>query len=99
MDPLRLFKKNVWYLLGASRGGPMRAKIMHCLMDRPLNKNQLAKKAGVDYKTILHHVDVLKKNNWITSSMDKYGELFFPAFTDEEKKAFEEIWSKIGKKL
>ncbi|MBI4053120.1 MAG: winged helix-turn-helix transcriptional regulator [Candidatus Diapherotrites archaeon] len=93
----RLFRRNVWYLLGATRGGPMRAKIMHSLMGRPLNPNQLSERLGVDYKTARHHLDVLKKHNWVTSSMDKYGELFFPAFTDEQCEVFAEIWTQLGK--
>ena len=99
MDNLRAFKKNVWYLIGASRGGPMRVKIVKELMTRPLNSNQLSERLKVDYKTIRHRLEVMQKNNWITSGKEKYGSLYFTAFTEEEKQVFEEIWNKIGKKL
>lgn len=95
----RIFEKNVWFLLGGTRGGAMRARIMHELMVRPQNANQLAEKIGVDYKTVRHHLDVLLKNNWITPSQNKYGEQFFVAFTPEQQTVFERIWSQIGKKL
>jgi DNA-binding transcriptional ArsR family regulator len=99
MSRLRIFRKSVWYLIGATRGGVMRARIMHALLERPLNANKLAEALGIDYKTARHHIDVLKKNNWITGSTDKYGGLFFPTFTDEEIKVFEEIWREIGQKF
>ncbi len=99
MYDARAFSKNVWYLLSATRGGAMRARIMGLLCERPFNPNQMAEKLGVDYKTVRHHLDVLKKNQWVTGSMDKYGELFFCAFTDEQKAVFESVLEKIGKNL
>ena len=99
MHDLKAFRKNVWYLVGATRGGPMRIRIIYELMDRPLNANQLTKKLGVDYKTVRHHLEVLKKNNWITMGEENYGSLFFPAFTEEQKQVFEEVFLKIGKKF
>ncbi|MFH1256632.1 MAG: winged helix-turn-helix domain-containing protein [Candidatus Diapherotrites archaeon] len=93
------FHRNVWYLIGATRGGPLRASIMGELMERPLNPNQLAERLGVDYKTITHHLSVLKKHNWVTSGSEKYAELFYPAFTDEQNAIFREILAKIGKSI
>lgn len=77
----------------------MRAKIISLLIQKPLNPNQLAQMLGVDYKTIRHHLDVMLKNNWVTRNEDKYGELFFTAFADDQKQVFNEIMGKIGKKL
>ena len=77
----------------------MRAMILRELLSKPMNANQLSGKFGVDYKTVVHHIEVLLKMNWITRSMEKYGELFFPAFTEEEKEVFWRISAKVGKKL
>ncbi len=99
MLPLKAFEKNAWYLIGATRGGPMRAIIMRELMERPLNPNQLAKLLGVDYKTITHHLEALLRNNWVTRNSKKYAELYFPAFTVEETRVFMEIVREIGEKL
>ena len=98
MDELSKFRKNAWFLIGATRGGPMRARIMGMLIERPLNTNQLAGRLSVDYKTAVHHLEVLKKNAWVTSGKENYGELFFPTFTDGQKQAFLEILGKTGKK-
>ena len=96
---MRFFERNVWFLLGATKGGPMRARIMHELIARPQNPNQLSQKLGVDYKTIRHHLGVLRKNNWVTGSDNKYGEMHFHAFTEEQRAVFGKVWGQIGKKL
>lgn len=92
------FGKNVWYLLGATKGGPMRARVMAELISQPLNPNMLAQKIGVDYKTITHHLSVLLKNNWVTSSQQKYGELYYPTFTEEQRAVFMRVLGQIRKK-
>ncbi len=35
-------KRILWHLLGGTRGGPMRIRILQALLDRPYNTNQLA---------------------------------------------------------
>ncbi|HZX20097.1 MAG TPA: winged helix-turn-helix domain-containing protein [archaeon] len=99
MDDLRVFRRSVLYLIGATKGGMMRVRIMRLLFEKPYNSNQLAELLDVDYKTIRHHIDVLLKNNWITKSEQRYGEMYFPAFVGDERKIFEEISAKIGNKL
>ena len=95
----RAFRRNVWYLIGATRGGPLRASLMNSLMKRPFNPNQLSEKFGVDYKTVRHHLDVLRKHHWVTSGSEKYAELFYPAFTREQASIFREIMGKVGESI
>ena len=95
----RAFKKNLKYLIAASRGGAMRARIISELMEKPQNPNQLSETLGVDYKTIRHHLEVMLRYNWVSNKADKYGDLYMLTFTDEEKQAFDEIMGRIGKKL
>ena len=92
----RRFEKNLKLLIAASLGGPMRYRILHELIAMPQNPNQLAELLGVDYKTVTHHLSVLKKNNLVTSDMGSYGEVFFCSFTSEQKQVFDELWIKIG---
>lgn len=92
---MRLF----WYLFAGSRGGNTRLRIVTCLMERPYNRNQLAKTVGLDYKAIEHHLNVLEKNNLITRQGEKYGVVFFISpYLEAKIDAFYEIWNKIGKK-
>jgi len=66
----------LWIFVG-SRGGKMRLAIMEKLMEKPANANQLAKELEVNYRTILHHVEILEKNGLIRSEGPKYGALYF----------------------
>ena len=70
-------KRVLWFVLGGARGGENRARIIHELSVRPLNLNQLAEKLGVDYRTIMHHADVLKKNSLVVVQGEKYGAMYF----------------------
>lgn len=70
-------KRVLWYVLGGARGGANRARIIHELSVRPLNLNQLAEKLGVDYRTVMHHAEVLKSNSLVVTQGDKYGAMYF----------------------
>ncbi len=70
-------RRVLWYVLGGARGGENRAKIIHELGARPSNLNQLATKLKVDYRTIMHHVDVLRKNSLVVSKGERYGAVYF----------------------
>jgi predicted ArsR family transcriptional regulator len=86
------------WLIAGSRGGPMRAKIIEILKETPQNANQLATMLGVDYKTIRHHIEVLEKNNMITS-VGGYGTTYFlSSMLEENYSSFEEIRKKMWKK-
>jgi len=67
----------LWFILGGARGGENRARIIHELRARPLNLNQLAEKLGVDYRTVMHHANVLKTNSLVVVEGDKYGAMYF----------------------
>ncbi len=89
-------KKLLWWLIAGSSGGPNRAKIIMALYERPYNAHQLAEKLNLNYKTIRHHLKVLEENNVITSSGQKYGELYF--LSDqmmENYDVFHDIWEEL----
>jgi predicted transcriptional regulator len=70
-------RRLLWYLLGATRGGEMRARLIQALRVQPGNSNQLAKRLGVEYRTIQHHLEVLKKNTLVNSAGERYGLTYF----------------------
>ena len=70
-------RRLLWYLLGGTRGGEMRARLIQALRVQPGNMNQLAKRLGVEYRTIQHHIEVLKKNSLVNSAGDHYGLTYF----------------------
>ncbi len=70
-------KRVLWYVLGGARGGENRARIINELAIRPMNLNQLAEKLGVDYRTVVHHANVLKMNSLVVVEGEKYGAMYF----------------------
>ena len=95
---MRSIKQLLWWMIAGSDGGLDRARIIHQLRDQPSNANQLAEILKLDYKTIRHHIDVLEKNNLITSMGKKYGKMYFlSSILEENLDVFDEIWVKIGK--
>ena len=84
--------------MGGTRGGPNRAEILKALRERPLNANQLASTVHLDYKTVEHHLRVLKENGLVTSSEGTYGAvLFLTPVVEEAWPIVEEIWGRIGR--
>jgi len=70
----RRFKLILWSIIGATRGGPNRARILYLLITEPLNSYQISKKLNLDHKTIRHHLKILTKNLLIRKSSDEtYG--------------------------
>ena len=58
-------KRLLWYLFAGSKGGNNRLKIIDLLKEHPYNINQLADVLDLDYKSIQHHITVLKKITWL----------------------------------
>ncbi len=98
IDPV--FKRLLWHLICSTRGGVNRAKILHVLTENPSNANQISTQLKLDYKTIAHHIDVLKKNGLIiTENEDSYGATYFTSPVLEKNYfALNEIMDRIGKK-
>lgn len=70
-------RRLLWFVLGGARGGENRARIIDLLSKRPSNLNQLATALGVDYRTVMHHMSILKKNSLVVSEGGGYGMTYF----------------------
>jgi DNA-binding transcriptional ArsR family regulator len=68
----------LWYVLTGTRGGSNRARILRALDERPRNANKLSEDLDLDYKTIRHHLDVLKDNDIVRDTGDDYGAVYLP---------------------
>ncbi len=66
-----------WCLFVGSRGAATRIRIMSMLRKRPINRNQLAKELGIDYKRIQHHIKVLEKNNLVKKTGHQYSMAYY----------------------
>ncbi|MFB6071147.1 MAG: winged helix-turn-helix domain-containing protein [Halanaeroarchaeum sp.] len=70
-------RKVLWWLLGGSRGGKNRLRIIRALDREPMNANQLAEALDLDYKTVRHHLDLLTEHDVVTTVGGGYGTMYF----------------------
>jgi len=75
------YRRVLWQLLAASRGGPTRLQLLTLLREHPRNTNQLAVEAGLDYKTVEHHLRILRENGIVAPATEGYGATY--VFTPE----------------
>lgn len=94
------FKRLLWYLIGSTKGGVNRAKILELINSRPANANQIAEELLLDYKTVVHHLRVLSENGLIiTDNKESYGATYFlTPLMEKNIPSFREILDRIGKK-
>lgn len=71
------FEKMLWWLIGGTKGGQNRLRIIMALKDHPMNTNQLAKQLDLDYKTVEHHLEKLHKNEVVEAMGEDYGKNYF----------------------
>jgi DNA-binding transcriptional ArsR family regulator len=89
-------RRLLWYVLGATRGGENRARIVKALRDQPANVNQLSTRLSMDYRLVTHHVEVLGKNSLLHASGDRYGRMYFlDPWLESHFEVFEEIARKL----
>lgn len=70
-------RKVLWWLIAGTRGGKNRIRIIQAVRDKPMNTNQISKKLDLDYKTVEHHLELLKDNRIVTTMGNGYGKTYF----------------------
>jgi DNA-binding transcriptional ArsR family regulator len=72
----RQMKKIFDLVIGASRGGPMRLRILRELSKKKLNANEVTRILGINYKTTEYHLRILKENGLVVETGEGYGAEF-----------------------
>ena len=93
------FKRILWFLFASTRGGSSRAKIISLINGMPANANQVSTILNLNYKTVIHHLNVLIKNGLIiTEDKEIYGSTYFlTPLMEQNYQLFKEIVDKIKK--
>lgn len=60
-------------LVGGTRGGTNRARIIVTLRAEPMNAHALASTLEVDYKTVTYHLRILEKHGFVEPESEGYG--------------------------
>ncbi len=91
------FEKILWWLIGGTRGGRNRLRIIMLLNEQPTNHNQISEKLDLDYKTVQHHIELMEEHGLVTAAGEGYGKNYF--LTDKMTKNYgklEQIAEKAG---
>lgn len=90
-------KRILWFIFASTRGGSTRAKIINLINETPANANQLSTILDLNYKTVIHHLNVLIKNGLIiTEDKGIYGSTYFlTPLMEQNFQLFKEIVDKI----
>ncbi len=90
-------RRVLWWLIGSTRGGRNRFRIVRALDDQPMNTNQLSKELDLNYKTVAHHLDRLVEHGVLLSNSEDYGTLYFLTDRMEHNRdVLDEIAAEIG---
>lgn len=89
-------RRLLWFLLGGSRGGVNRARILERLRSKPSNQNQLAGDLGLQYKAVQHHVRILQRNSLVVGTGERYGMTYsLSTWMDAKYDLFLEVCGKL----
>lgn len=87
----------LWFLLGGTRGGENRARIIQKIRVRPSNMNQLANELNLQYKAVQHHIKVLHRSSLVIGSGEKYGMTYsLSSWMNGHLGIFDEICATLG---
>lgn len=90
----------LWYLIAGTRGGVNRARIIEALRSRPYNAHQLSEVLGLDYRTVRHHLDLLRENGLIAQPAGSaYASPYFlTPYLEANYAIFDEIRKRVSPK-
>jgi len=77
-------KKALFWLLIASKGGETRLRILNLLLKNPMNKNEISKALNVNYRTVVHHVEMMIDNNIVIEDKRYGGLVYVNTMLEEE---------------
>lgn len=77
-------------LLISREGGRTTARIMDKILENPKNANQLSKMLKLNYKTIIHHTNIMQEHDFITKN--KFNKTYYFHPTEKLIKDLDEYY-------
>jgi DNA-binding MarR family transcriptional regulator len=71
-----MFDYSIFRLMVRMRGASTRVRMLRSL-ERPMNRYQLARELGIDWKTVDRNIELLKSHGLILESQGGAGERFY----------------------
>ncbi len=85
-----LKSKELVDLLISREGGRTTMKILDEILKNPKNANQLSKMLNLNYKTIIHHTNIMQEHKFITKN--KFNKTYYFHPTDKLIKNLDEYY-------
>lgn len=70
--------KELLNFLVGREGGKTSILILDLILQKPYNKNQLARQLGLDYNTISYHIKIMCDHNYITAEKFEKRVFYYP---------------------
>ena len=85
------------WLIACSAGGVNRGRIIQVLKEKPCSANRLTELLGFHGTTARFHLDVLERNDLVTSKNGEHGKIYvISSFLEKNFCDFEEIWERMA---
>jgi predicted transcriptional regulator len=78
-DLFEIKDKELLNFLVGREGGKTSILILDLILEKPYNRNQLAKQLGLDYNTINYHIKIMCAHDYITAERFEKSVFYYPS--------------------
>lgn len=76
---LNLSNRDLSNILIGRKGGKTTIQILDKLLIKPYNVNQLSNLLGLDYKTVVHHINIAYEHRYLDKEETKNSNIYYPS--------------------
>ena len=76
---MNLSNRDLSNILIGRKGGKTTIKIIDALLIKPYNANQLSNQLNLDYKTVVHHINIVCEHNYVDKEETKHSNIYYPS--------------------
>ena len=75
---LEIKDKELLNFLVGREGGKTSILILDLILQKPYNKNQIARQLGLDYNTVNYHIKIMCDHNYVTAERFEKSVFYYP---------------------